>query len=99
MGNQPIIIRRTLFGLVGLILVGLLIAGFIYGLAYFLHTQNPRDTTPIAILQFMGVVVLISTAVTALVYNLHSMTLTDSGVTVKNWGESVLQQRDTMRLE
>ncbi|MCS4257991.1 hypothetical protein M2405_006318 [Rhodococcus erythropolis] len=47
----------------------------------------------------MGVVVLISTAVTALVYNLHSMTLTDSGVTVKNWGESVLQQRDTMRLE
>lgn len=86
MGNQPIIIRRSLFGLVGLILVGLLIAGFIYGLAYFLNTQNPRDTTPIAILQLMGVVVLISTAVTAIVYNLHSMTLTDSGVTIKNWG-------------
>lgn len=86
MGNQPIIIRRSLFGLVGLILVGLLIAGFIYGLACFLHTQNPRDTTPIAILQLMGVVVLISTAVTAIVYNLHSMTLTDSGVTIKNWG-------------
>ncbi|MCJ0950356.1 MULTISPECIES: hypothetical protein [Rhodococcus] len=69
-----------------MILVGLLIAGFIYGLACFLHTQNPRDTTPIAILQLMGVVVLISTAVTAIVYNLHSMTLTDSGVTIKNWG-------------
>lgn len=86
MGNQPITIRRSLFGLVGLILAGLLIAGFIYGLAYFLHAQNPRDTTPIAILQLMGVVVLISTAVTAIVYNLHSMTLNDSGVTIKNWG-------------
>ncbi|MFF1554228.1 hypothetical protein ACFVX3_24660 [Rhodococcus erythropolis] len=86
MDNQPIIIRRSLFGLVGLILVGLLIAGFIYRLAYFLHTRNPRDTTPIAILQLMGVVVLISTAVTAIVYNLHSMTLNDSSVTIKNWG-------------
>ncbi|MCQ4127464.1 hypothetical protein NOU13_23420 [Rhodococcus erythropolis] len=34
----------------------------------------------------MGVVVLISTAVTGMVYNLHSMTLTDNGVTIKNWG-------------
>lgn len=48
--NQPIIIRRSLFGLVGSILVGHLIAGFISWLAYFLHVQNPRDTTPIAIL-------------------------------------------------
>ncbi|WP_179300705.1 hypothetical protein [Rhodococcus sp. ACPA4] len=42
------------------------------------HTQNPRDTTPIAILQLMGVVVLIATAVTAIVYSLHSMTLNDT---------------------
>ncbi|ARE33949.1 hypothetical protein ACH49M_19035 [Rhodococcus qingshengii] len=34
----------------------------------------------------MEVVVLISIAVTAIVYNLHSMTLNESGVMIKNWG-------------
>lgn len=99
MDNQPIIIRRSLFGLVGLILVGLLIAGFIYRLAYFLHTRNPRDTTPIAILQLMGVVVLISTAVTA---TRLQPALDDTQRQQRDdqeLGESVLQQRDTLRLE
>lgn len=45
-------------------------------------TGHDTDCDP----QLMGVVVLISTAVTGMVYNLHSMTLTDNGVTIKNWG-------------
>ncbi|OYD70954.1 hypothetical protein BDB13_4598 [Rhodococcus sp. OK302] len=40
-GGRPIIIRCSLFGLIGLIFIGLAIAAMIYGLAHFVYMQNP----------------------------------------------------------
>lgn len=81
----PIKIRRSIFGRIAILLLGTLLSAGIFALGYWVGVQNRRDAVPVAVLQLMGVVVLFGTLVAAIVYELHTMTLDEHGITIKNW--------------
>ncbi|MGW5074053.1 PH domain-containing protein [Rhodococcus sp. NPDC004095] len=83
--NQPIILHRSLIGLVAILLGGLLFGAGILALAYWYGETNQGDAFIPPLLCLLALIVLFVSLLWALVYNWHTMTLTDTGITIKSW--------------
>ncbi len=85
MTTQPILIRKHWFGLFLIYLSGFLAVALILGAMYVLILQGTMSVQLYATLSVILVIILLATLVSAYVYRLSSIVLTDVGMTVTNW--------------
>lgn len=80
MQTLPVTIRRSLIGLIGIFIGGLLTASLIIGLALYIAPQMTPEATYLFL--SIGIITIIVTLIAMVVYDATTMTLTTEGVEI-----------------
>lgn len=85
MNTQPTIIRKHWFGLVVVLLIGLLVEATLVLAMYTFYYQGALTLNLYIALSAVLVVVLLATVVVAYVYRLSNIVLANEGIAITNW--------------
>lgn len=77
----PVIIRRSVIGLLAIIIAGIVVESLLFAGVYWLAAQG-ADITVVSLVTIIGVVVAVVTLVAAYIYNAAYIELSDEGVKV-----------------